>query len=84
MLRFTHTKNVKGRLTKCSLPTEIPQTVNGTGHTVCLPPPKLDHFIRLAWRRCIITHVTLHAPAAVLVAVTVLCGATAELRPGER
>lgn len=86
-LRFTHThtqkKKRKGRLTKC-YQLRFPRLRNGTGQMP--PPPKKknpDHFIRLAWRRCIITHVTLHAPAAALVAVTVLCGSTAELRPGD-
>lgn len=83
MLPLTH-KNVHGAASKV-LPAEIPQTGSGTGHMprnlgagggVKKGKKKLDHFIRLAWRRCIITHVTLHAPAAVLVAVSVLGGST--------
>ena len=42
-------KNAKGRLTKCSLPTEIPQTVNGTGHAVFTPPlPKSGSFHQIS------------------------------------
>ena len=65
-LGFTHKR--KGRLTKRSLPTHSQDCEENRTYAAL----KVDHFIRLAWRSCIITHVILHSPAAALVAVTVL------------